>query len=238
MKRQSLFILLQFLTVALIAQSSPISVDTSNRVGIGTDTPESRFEVVGNENPLELRISSSSFFGPAALSFLSDKGLETYWRPGFIRSGDNNPFNFGGRLDFFTNGTGETNKFGEVHAMSVYNGRVGIKKTNPTSTLHVNGYTRLGDDAPKIKMKKITDMNGAEGTTKNIAHGLTADQILSVEAKIEYSPNLYVQEGYTVVPGFEFNIFWDNTNIKIRNATGNSVSIANDTVTVLVIYEE
>jgi hypothetical protein len=42
--------------------------------------------------------------------------------------------------------------------MSIY---VGIGTTNPNATLEVNGFSKLGADAPAIKVKKLT------GTTAN-----------------------------------------------------------------------
>ena len=90
-------------------------------VGIGTVTPASKLEVVGPGIP-EVRISSTDGFGPAQLSFYSDRGLGGEWRPGYIISGDNGGYT--GRLDFFTNGIGQ---FGTpVRAMSLVNGNVSL----------------------------------------------------------------------------------------------------------------
>ena len=101
--------------VALLASSL-------GNVGIGTITPAERLEVVAGPSATatKLVIGNKGGFGPAALEFVSDHGLSSQWRPGYIASNDNG--NFTGRLEFFTNGTGSNNSYGAVKGLEVRNG--------------------------------------------------------------------------------------------------------------------
>lgn len=109
----------------------------SGNIGIGTSSPNTKLEVSQVANNTELRVSSEAGFGSSAISFVSDKGKVSEWRPGLIRSGDNGQFS--GRLDFITNGDYENNRFDEVMAMSVTEGRVGVGLVSPLVSLDVNG---------------------------------------------------------------------------------------------------
>lgn len=235
-----LFKIIIILSAFYTNAQTPFTIDANNRVGIGTDFPSSAFEVVGDTSNVELRISSSCGFCSAQLSFLSDRGFGGEWRPGFIRSGDNS--NFKGRLDFYTNGFGSNNKFGELYAMSVTNGRLGINETSPESALHVNGYTKLGDDAPKIKMKKFTGVfEGLCGNT-SINTGLFSETILAVDILagdiFKYRPN-------SITMGFQYEfIVTNNPNglsealVDIDRTCDHGMYLEGQAYTVLVTYEE
>jgi hypothetical protein len=116
------------------------TITFAQNVGVGTTNPAAKLEVA-NVDTAELKISSFNGFGPARVSFISDKNLPNEWRPGFIESADAG--GFGGRLDFYTNGFGLTNKFGRARAMSILNENVGIGTTTPTSKLNVNGQITI-----------------------------------------------------------------------------------------------
>jgi Chaperone of endosialidase/GEVED domain len=122
------------------------ALSTTAKIGIGTIAPSSNVEIASTGIP-DVRISSTNSFGPARLSLLSDKGTATEWRPGYIESGTNGDYT--GRLDFYTNGTGNANKFGAVKAMSISNGNVVV-----TGTVTANG-TLLNSDA-RFKTNIIT----------------------------------------------------------------------------------
>lgn len=115
-----------------------IILDNGTKVGVGTNNPSAKLEVTSTGTS-EVRISSTSAFGPSRLSMYSDKDIPNEWRPAYIESGDNGTFT--GRLDFFTNGTGSANKLGAVLAMSAVDGKVGIGTINPTKAkLEVSGF--------------------------------------------------------------------------------------------------
>lgn len=101
-----------------------LTASTTGRIGIGTTTPAQQLEVVAgpSANATKVVIGNRGGFGPAALEFVSDYGLGSQWRPGYIQSGDNGSFN--GRLEFFTNGTGPANLYGAVKGMEIRNGAV------------------------------------------------------------------------------------------------------------------
>ena len=230
------------LSAPVFGQNDPLIVNPTGEVGIGTSSPSSELEVSSSSSNTDLRVSAACGFCSTRLSFISDKGFASEWRPGFIRSGDNIPNGFGGRLDFMTNGSGVGNRFGEKHAMSIFNGRVGVNETNPQSTLHVDGFTKLGDDAPKIKMKKLTGVTSTSngGTSDPIPHGIAdAFKILSVTAVIQYTTSKgHVTNNYTANPGLEVGIFFDEDNIELINKAGNSAFILGKPVRILIVYEE
>ncbi|MEO7313529.1 MAG: hypothetical protein ABIX01_24310 [Chitinophagaceae bacterium] len=51
------------------------------KIGIGTNSPSSNLEIAGTGIP-DIKISSTNSFGPSRVSFISDKGTATEWRPG------------------------------------------------------------------------------------------------------------------------------------------------------------
>jgi len=92
------------------------------KVGIGTNTPTNQFEVIGaaSATPVTLVIGNRGGFGPAALEFVSDYAGPGQWRPGYIRSNDLGGFI--GSLEFYTNGSGNGNLYGNVKGFEVRNG--------------------------------------------------------------------------------------------------------------------
>ena len=100
-----------------------MTLTTGGFVGIGTQTPSTRFEISQPGANTDLRISSDCGFCSTRLSFISDKA-STAWRPGYIASGDNGGYT--GSLNFYTNGTGGANIFGDVLGMTLTNKRLSI----------------------------------------------------------------------------------------------------------------
>jgi hypothetical protein len=117
--------------------------------------------------------------------------------------------------------------------------KVGIGVQAPSAELEVNGYTKLGTDAPKIKMKKLTGVCPAtEGSTVALAHGVTSTKILSCQVLVEYSAGSFVPNSYTLNAEYEFTYYITGTNVVVWLAAGNSGNLVNDDVVVLVTYEE
>ena len=104
------------------ARSNAVTVLNNGNVGIGTTAPQKQLDVVGGPSaiPVALVIGNKGGFGPAALELVSDYGLSSQWRPGYIRSNDIGGFT--GSLEFYTNGTGSTNLYGNVKGFEVRNG--------------------------------------------------------------------------------------------------------------------
>lgn len=97
-------------------------VAANGNVGIGTDNPAKQTEIIGTAvgTPVTLVVGNRSAFGPASMEFVSDYGLGSQWRPGYIRSNDLGSFT--GSLEFYTNGTGAGNLYGNVKGLEVRNG--------------------------------------------------------------------------------------------------------------------
>jgi hypothetical protein len=93
----------------------------NSRVGVGTNSPAKPMEIVGTgATPVTLVIGNRSGFGSAQMEFVSDYGLGSQWRPGYIKSNDIG--NFTGSLEFYTNGSTSSNLYGTVKGFEVRNG--------------------------------------------------------------------------------------------------------------------
>jgi hypothetical protein len=118
-------------------------------------------------------------------------------------------------------------------------GYVGIGTTDPGTKLTVNGYTQLGTDAPKIKIKKFTGTTAAtQGGNASVAHGLGANKIISATLAINYNVNQWVGGGYAYNTGLEASLYWDATNIGMTNHGTNSSLILSKPFIITVMYEE
>jgi hypothetical protein len=116
---------------------------------------------------------------------------------------------------------------------------VGIGLTNPAAELDVNGYSKLGPNSPIFQIKKLTGTTAAsQGSSVNVAHGLTASKILSVVVLVEYSASSYIHHSYMLNPGYEFNYYITSSNITVANISGNSASILSNPFKIIITYEQ
>lgn len=106
--------------------------------------------------------------------------------------------------------------------------------------LGVSGFSKLGSDAPLIKVKKLTGTTGAaQGDIIPISHGLTSTKILSITVLVQFETNgQYVPHSYTNTNGYQFDFFSDATNIQIRNHPTNSGQILSKPIKVMITYEQ
>jgi hypothetical protein len=115
---------------------------------------------------------------------------------------------------------------------------VGIGVVAPSATLEVNGYTKLGSNAPAVRMLKLTgNTANVQGGSMAIAHGLNTARILSVSVLVETAagdlvPTLHPVFGYT----FYFTV--NATNVVVVNQSGSSGSILSRPIRILVTYEQ
>lgn len=105
----------------------------------------------------------------------------------------------------------------------------------------ISGYTQLGkptEGSPAIKIKKLTvNTPNLQGACAFVAHGITQSKILSISALVT------IPGGFQILPnhvqtGLLYTLNVDNGNIAVCTASGNSGSILNMPVKILVVYEE
>lgn len=104
--------------------------------------------------------------------------------------------------------------------------------------LNVTGFSKLGSDAPAIKVKKLTGTTGAaQGSFMSVAHGLTRAKIISVTVLVDNGTKS-LPPSYTQSTGTQYDFDVDATNINILNSASNSNGILNKPFTVMITYEQ
>lgn len=130
----------------------------------------------------------------------------------------------------------------DINKIKLVGGNVGIGTANPDAKLLVDGYTKLGSDAPAIKLKKLTTTTGSDDGANGkvvISTGVTASKIIGIQILVEYSSGQYVPNSYKKNGGYEFNFATNNLNeIELYNIGGNSFNIYSKTTKILITYEE
>ncbi len=126
-----------------------------------------------------------------------------------------------------------------------YNGSTPILDMHGNGNIDHAGFTKLGADAPKIKMKKLSGTTSASqgGTSAAIIHGIAdPTKILAINVMVQYNPgspnDAWVGNGYTGSAGYEFSYQYDGGNIYIVNTPANSAAILSKAIKILLTYEE
>jgi hypothetical protein len=118
------------------------------------------------------------------------------------------------------------------------NADVGIGTSTPSAKLHVNGYTKLGLNAPAIQIKELSGTSAAaEGASITIAHGLVRSKIIGMSVLLNYGLG-DVTAGFKATAGYEFNVAFDDTNIFIYNITANSANILSKPLKISITYKQ
>ena len=100
-----------------------------------------------------------------------------------------------------------------------------------------SGYIALGDDAPAIKMKKLTGTTGAsEGASSFIAHGLTRSKIIGCQVFI--LPADSIPPSFTAIAEYQYDVYLEASNVVIMLHPTNSGNILSKAITILITYEE
>jgi hypothetical protein len=120
---------------------------------------------------------------------------------------------------------------------------VGIGVISPSSKLHVNGYTKLGDVAPAIQMEKITGFAAAANGSAAFAIPayISQSKILSITVMVDASTGAnfdWIHPNYTTFPGLQFTWRVSTQIIFVENTSGNSANIAGKPLRILITYEQ
>jgi hypothetical protein len=210
--------------IGIAAPSNKLSVsgnaNFTGNVGIGVINPEARLDVGGR---IRLR-SGGDASNTAGIWLYNRLNMEA---PAFIGMQADN------HVGFYGTGTG----WGFV--MNTGTGNIGVGTTTASTKLEVNGFTKMGTDAPAIKVKKLTGTTAAtEGESVVIPLGLVPSKILSVSVLVEPYTDSYAAPSSSNIQGVQYNIFVDNNTIRIINILGNSRNILSKPFKVLITYEE
>jgi hypothetical protein len=108
---------------------------------------------------------------------------------------------------------------------------------SPDSRLVIDGFTRLGIDAPKIKMKEISGNMPALNANNSYPHGLTDSKILSITFSAEVN-NQFIPPNYAGNPSLEYNYYWTAGSLYILNKNGNSAGLVGVPFKALITYKE
>lgn len=207
-------------------------IDATGNVGIGTAAPATKLHIAADQvGGMAMTVQNLNAGGWSGTNYMSNTGtgnsavgFDNATQNGFLGTTTNHP------VTFISNWT--------ERMRIAANGNVGIGTATPTATLEVNGFTKLGSNAPAIKQIEFAGTTAAtEGSFVDIAHGLTASKIISVQVLIEYTAGNWVPSGYTINPEFLADYVIGATNIRLYNHNGSSGSILSKPVKVLVTYK-
>ena len=123
----------------------------------------------------------------------------------------------------------------------IYNsnpGNVGINNPTPGTALDVHGYTALGENAPKIKTRKVTGSTSpTPGGVVSVNLGIPDSSILSVSVQVE-DPVNGLTAPLTLLTGREYSYSVLSSVFSVANSLTNSSAILSKPYKALIIYEE
>ena len=114
--------------------------------------------------------------------------------------------------------------------------------STPSAGLHVKEFSKLGEDAPAIKMKKFTGTTPPnQGFCTTVSLGdISHDKVLQYKVLVNYGVGLtaYVPEEYSFNPNYRFSTYLASPGISVCLPNGNSSNLVSKSFKVLVTYEE
>ena len=201
--------------------------NNSGNVGIGINDPLAKLDVLGGNWNLTGASSGDFKVGNATHNF----------KLGVATSGGGAGHTTMTSTSILSLGTGITDP--NLRTLNLTGGKVGVGTIFPTTKLDVNGFTKLGNDAPAIKVKKlIGTTSDVEGGFTSVIHGLNFAKILSVSVLVNFDGTQYFPPN--LGPGGEslFTYYIDINQVVILNSPTNSDNILSKQVKILVTYEE
>ncbi len=211
------------------ANTERMRITEAGNVGIGTNAPTAKLEVQSNSYTGGQNIKITEADNDFARVGYYNTASTKFWETTAYSDASSDAVS---SYNVYNSSTG--------NLLTVKgDGKVGIGTSNPGTTLEVNGYTKLGSNAPAIKMKKLTSTTASsQGSSVNIAHGLDASKIISIDVMVEWATNSYIHTDYNWSNGYNFSWYSNGTNIVVNTTSGNSASILNKPIKILVTYEE
>lgn len=207
-------------------------------VGIGTTTPATRFHLAANSGAtIPMIVQNTMAAGNSGIHFRNDLNVAT----GQFGSGNASSANYANRV-FAGSITAIPFVFttADVERMRIdATGNVGIGTNAPTTDLEVNGFTKLGSNAPGVKMIKLTGTTSTfQGGAVSIPHGLNITKILSVSVLVEKTATNLIPPGNTTIAGDEYHYQVTTSQISVTLKSANSGNLLSKPVRVLITYEE
>jgi hypothetical protein len=207
-----------------------MSISNGGDVGIGTTNPSAKLHVSAGDASIAL-FGPNSYGGQLAIGATPNN--QTTVSTAQVIASDGNL-----HID---PAAGKNIYVGYFQARDIYldpnGGHVGIGTNAPAATLEVNGYSKLGSNAPSIKVIKVTGTTAAtEGGIAFFPLGLTASKIISVSVIVQVTPTFWVAPHDS--PGSNFKWSYNSTNFSIVNFSGDSANILSKPFVVFITYEE
>ncbi|AXE20394.1 hypothetical protein DR864_22935 [Runella rosea] len=202
----------------------------NGNVGIGTSTPNGELSFSNTNNNRRILLYEDANNENQFMGFGVNAQTLRYQIPSLNNS------------HVFYAGTSTTNSNELMRITGT--GNVGIGAF-PGAKLEVNGFTKLGSDAPAIKQKLITGFNtpSSEGASRLMPHGLTPSKILSVNIFVEavesFSGLLYqTPPNYVGSAEMLYSYAVTPTNIELTLTNTTSGNILSKPIKVFITYME
>lgn len=220
-------------SIHLAPQNTPhlTLVSGTGNIGVGTTTPTSKFDVFTSG------ANVAKFNGGTNMQIDFQEGGVTRGQIGSFLGGPNDislstPVASTGSIHLATQNTPNITLVSGT-------GNVGIGTTTPTTKMEINGFTKLGSDAPAIKTKLLTGVTPSiQDGQIDISHNLDSTKIVAVSVLVQPDFGNYIPPSFTVVSGFEYNFYVTPLYIRINTKAGNSSAILNKTIKILITYQE